>query len=224
VAVFVSPQLTFAQASNVVYVQTNDPTPGQNAVDAFRRDTATGCLTRIGRYPTGGTGMYNFDDRIGPDDHAQEVAISPDRKYLLTVNEGSDSIAVFSINSDGSLTAVNGSPFPSNGIQPASIGFTPDNKVYVVNQNGDPNRPNNVPPNYTGFRLVPGNGRLVPIPFSTVSLPLHSFPTQALVSTDGKFLFGDLFLATAWAGPPAPISCPRLDHCSTPSRWTRMAG
>jgi hypothetical protein len=223
------PQAAFCQATNVVYVQTNDPTPGQNAIDAFSRNTTTGCLTKIGRFPTGGTGVYNFDDRIGPDDHAQEVMISPDRKYLLTVNGGSDTIAVFRINADGSLTAVKGSPFSSNGIHPVSIGITSDNKVYVVNQNGDPNRPNNAAPNYTGFRLVPGNGRLNPIPFSTVNLPAHSSPAQALVSGDG-FLFGDLFLTTPWAGLPGADFLPPfgslLDafHVDANGRLTEVSG
>ena len=108
---------------NVVYVQTNDYTPGRNAIDAFRRDPSTGCLTPIGRYYTGGTGLFNFDDRIGPDDHTQEVIANRDHSLLFTVNGGSDSISVFRIKNDGSLMLLSGSPTASNGVQPVSLGL-----------------------------------------------------------------------------------------------------
>ncbi|HVW86831.1 MAG TPA: hypothetical protein VHB50_19230 [Bryobacteraceae bacterium] len=180
----------------VVYVQTNDYRAGHNAVNAYRRDAA-GCLQLLGSYATGGTGVFNFDDRIGPDDHAQEVIANKDHSLLFTVNGGSDDVSVFNINRDGSLTLAHGSPVNSNGIQPVSLGLSGTDLI-VVNQDGDPNRPGlqtSTHPNYTEFRVVP-NGKLVAIPNSTIELPQMSTPTQALVSPFGVYFFGDLLSGT----------------------------
>lgn len=72
----------------------------------------------------------------------------------------------------------------------------------VVNKgNLEPGQTVGALPNYTGFR-VSGNGRLSPIPHSTVEVIPGSHPTQALISPDGKLLFGvDLF---AFPFPPPP--------------------
>lgn len=175
--------------TETIYVLANDPTPGQNAVLAYQHD-ADDCLQLVGRYLTGGTGFHNPTDRLGPDDNDQGIITSPDGKFLYAVNQGSNSIAVFKIKPDGSLTTVKGSPFPSGGSGPVSIGLAGD-KLYVVNQNENTVQPSTSGhPNYTGFRVDP-NGRLTPIPGSTVTLQLGDTPTQALISPDGRHLFGD---------------------------------
>ena len=184
---------------NIVYVQTNDYTPNQNSIIAYGANNGNACLQEIGRYSTGGTGLFNFDDRIGPDDHAQEVVIDRANRRLLTVNGGSDSIAVFDIKPNGGLAPVSGSPFASNGMQPVSIGLAANGVVYAVNQAGDPTRlPTTALPNYTGFRTQ-ADGSLAPIPGSTFNLPPLSYPTQALTRPDGDVLFGDPFLGRPYA-------------------------
>ncbi len=42
----------------------------------------------------------------------------------LVTNQGSDSIAVFKIQPNGGLQAVTGSPFPSGGMAPRSLGLS----------------------------------------------------------------------------------------------------
>jgi hypothetical protein len=83
-----------------------------------------------------------------------------------------------------------------------SLGLS-GNRLYVVNK-GDQEPGGgggNARPNYTGFRVA-GNGRLRPIPRSTVEVPGGSNPTQALVSPGGHLLFGiDLFRSPF---PPPP--------------------
>jgi 6-phosphogluconolactonase (cycloisomerase 2 family) len=195
-------------ANNVVYVNSNNPNPGQNSILAYRRDPATGCLTLLGSFATGGTGTANPTDALGPDDHDQEIIISPDRRFLFTVNSGSNTVAVFSINADGSLTLVKGSPFPSGGINPVSLGLS-GHTLYVVNQNGDPAQlPNDSLPNYTAFRVA-ANGRLVHLPNSTVEFGADSFPTQALVAPDGSALFGIELFANPYSPQLAPFLPPR---------------
>src|SRR4030095_17001351 len=121
-----------APATNVVYITSNNPTPAENAALAFSRDETNGSLTLLGHFLTGGTGFYNSNERLGPDDSDQELIIDPDRRLLFAVNSGSDTIAVFRIHPDGSLTPAHGSPFPSGGVQPVSLGLS-GNQLYVVN-------------------------------------------------------------------------------------------
>ncbi len=200
-----------ATARNVVYVTSNNPNPGQNSVLAYRRDPANGALTLIGNFLTRGTGVFVADEHLGPDDSDQEVIASPDHQLLFAVNSGSNTIAVFRVNSNASLTHVNGSPFPSGGVQPVSLGLVGKRagedddsiaKLYVVNKgNLEPGQTSGALPNYTGFR-VNRNGHLSPIPHSTVEVVPGSHPTQALISPNGKLLFGvDLF---TFPFPPPP--------------------
>jgi 6-phosphogluconolactonase (cycloisomerase 2 family) len=181
--------------NHVLYVETNDPAPGKNAILAYRINPNDGSLSLLGIFPTRGAGGDDFDNRLGPFDHDQEVILSKDKKLLFAINGGSNTIAVFRVHGNGSLTHVEGSPFSSGGLTPVSVGFAGD-KLYVVNANNNvfPGFvPNNTPANYTGFR-VEENGRLVPIPGSTVEIASDSNPTQANISSVGEFLFGvDLF-------------------------------
>jgi DNA-binding beta-propeller fold protein YncE len=189
-------------ATNVLYVETNDITPGQNAVLAFAR-ASDGSLTPLTGSPfsIGGTGVGNPTQGLGPDDSDQEILASPDHTRLFAVNAGSNTIAVLDIHADGSLTPVSGSPFPSGGIDPVSVGLS-GNFLYVVNQDEDPAQDAGAgSPNYTAF-TVAANGTLTPIPSSTVSAGVS--PSVALVSPDGKILFGSDFLAPLKSMPAQP--------------------
>ncbi len=193
-------------ASNVVYVCSNDSTPGQNGIFAFRRNPSDGGLTPLPGSPflTGGTGDLNPNGALGPSDHDQEVVVSADKRFLFTTNPGSNTIAVMRIRAEGSLRTVAGSPFKSGGIQPISLGLAGD-RLYVVNKNQDANQVSSLElPNTTGFRVLP-DGSLDPIPSSTVCLTAGSSPTQALISGDRAYLFGaDLFSVQWDNGPGAP--------------------
>jgi 6-phosphogluconolactonase (cycloisomerase 2 family) len=182
-------------ASNVVYVLSNNTASNQNAVIAYRRTASTGALTQFGTYLTGGTGHANpTANRLGPNDLDDPLVVAADKKRLFAVNSGSNTVAVFNIATDGALTAVTGSPFPSGGRNPVALGIA-GSRLYVVNKNEDPAQlPNADAPNYTGF-TIGTDGSLAAIPGSTVStLPMVS-PSQALISRDGKLLFGADFLA-----------------------------
>jgi DNA-binding beta-propeller fold protein YncE len=189
-------------ATNVVYVETNDITPGANAVLAFSR-AANGSLTPLPGSPfaTGGTGVGNPTQGLGPDDSDQEIVASPDHTRLFAVNAGSNTIAVLDIHPDGSLSAVAGSPFPSGGISPVSVGLA-GSFLYVVNQDEDPAQDAAAgAPSYTAF-TVGAAGTLTAVAGSTVSAGVS--PSVALVSGDGKLLFGADFLAPLKSVPPQP--------------------
>jgi 6-phosphogluconolactonase (cycloisomerase 2 family) len=180
--------------TNVLYVGSNNHMPGRNSVLAYRRG-ADGSLSFLGEYMTGGTGVANpTRGKLGPNDLDDPIVVNPEHTRMFVVNAGSNTIAVMDINSDGSLTPVAGSPFPSNGRNPVALGLA-GNRLYVVNKNEDPAQlPNDGLPNYTGF-TVESNGRLTPIPGSTVSTIAMASPSQALVSRNGRLVFGADFLA-----------------------------
>lgn len=183
---------------DVVYTQSNIPTENGNSVLGFQRD-AFGTLTPLptSPFPTQGAGIANVPVVVSPlvpttflSD--QEVIVNPEHTRLFTVNSGSSTIAVFDIKKDGSLFPVKGSPFPSGGVEPVSLGLA-DDFLYVVNQNLDPENPTQEAsgflPNYTAFRVTE-KGRLIPLSNSTISVPKGSVPTQALISPNKRLLFG----------------------------------
>jgi 6-phosphogluconolactonase (cycloisomerase 2 family) len=110
-------------------------------------------------------------------------------KTLYAVNGGSNSIAAFAINSDGTLNALRGSPFPSGGRNPVSVGLAKGFLV-VANKALDPNQDfaGDIP-NYTTF-AVKGNGTMRMNPGSSLDLPMGSGPSQALVGERWHLVFG----------------------------------
>lgn len=187
-------------SGEIIYVQNNVPVAGQNAILAYVRGN-DGKLTQLSGSPflTKGKGVGNPEQILGPNDSDNPIIISADRKYLFATNSGSNTIAVFKIYQDGSLVHVPGSPFPSGGINPVSVGLY-DSKLYVVNKNQDPAQPNDGKPNYTVFKIE-GSGALTPIPESTVEVVKGGSPSFAYVPGGKSLLFGADFLAFQ-AEPP----------------------
>jgi 6-phosphogluconolactonase (cycloisomerase 2 family) len=178
----------------IVYVESNDYHDNANAILAYRK-TADGTLTPLAGSPflTHGAGVANPKQVLGPDDSDDPIAISSDGQYLMAVNGGSNTIAVFSINPDGSLIPVPGSPFPSGGQTPCSVAIN-GRFVYVANKSFDPLHTTTQAPNYTTF-TVDGGGRLEEVLGGRVDVPAGSSPSQVVVSNDHRFLFATDFLA-----------------------------
>ena len=180
-------------SEHVVYTETNDVA---NAILAFRRD-AEGRLTLLpgAPFPTGGKGVIDPSFKLGPLDTDQNVLIDHDRRLLFAVNSGSNSISVFRIRlHDGALEPARGSPFPSGGINPVSIGLRGD-QIVIINQDMDPaqNVPGELPSIVT--RHVTEDGRIVKSPDdTTIPLPAGSAPSQALTANDRPFVFDAEFL------------------------------
>lgn len=174
---------------NVVYVESNDP--AGNAIFAFRRHD-DGSLTPLAGspFPAGGTGITPTF-ALGPFNSDQNIIIDSSYTLLFAVNSGSDGVAVFWINGNGSLSPVNGSPFPSGGSNPVSVGLSGDDVLCVVNQDQDPGRPGLFLPDYASFRVTK-QGRLIPIP--TFFVDAGASPSQALVSPDGGLMVRAEFL------------------------------
>ena len=176
-----------AKPNVIVYVCTNNPNANKNAILAYHREN-DGSLTLLASYATEGTGVGNPGQIIGPNDADRDLIVSADKKFLYCVNPGSDTIAVFRIDTDGLLTKVPGSPFACGGSNPVSLALV-NGYLYVVNKSGDPARATTVKPNYTVFKVA-NNGALAPLANSTVEIAAGSSPAIALPSPDGSLLFG----------------------------------
>jgi 6-phosphogluconolactonase (cycloisomerase 2 family) len=178
--------------SEFVYVESNIQSPNGNSIFAFHRDS-DGSLTTVpgSPFPAGGTGVQDQSFVFGPYDSDQNIAIDASGRLLFAVNSGSDTIAVFHINANGSLSPIQGSPFPSGGTNPVSLALRGD-KLIVVNKNGDFAHESALQPNYTVMRVNP-DGSLQPIAGSTVNVSFESSPAQALVVPETNIVFGDDF-------------------------------
>lgn len=97
---------------------------GPNTVEAFSRNTATGLLTYLGSFPTGGNGSKAIQG-------SQAHAVVAKGNLLYAVNSGSDSFSTFRIGSDGRPTWL--ATTPSNGVRPVSIAVH-GNLLFVLNQ------------------------------------------------------------------------------------------
>ena len=119
-------------------------------------------------------------------DADQEIITNPGRTLLFAVNSSSDTIAVFHIHPRGRLTPVAGSPFPSNGKAPSSVGLA-GNTLIVANKAQDGVRDlSSSPANYTSFH-VRADGSLSG-PISSIDVPPGSSPLQAYVTPDRRVL------------------------------------
>jgi 6-phosphogluconolactonase (cycloisomerase 2 family) len=171
--------------SGTVYVESNSKAPDSNEILAFRYQNGVLRPRGIRRYPTGGSGSHDLSNH-GVLDADQEIITNPRRTLLFAVNSSSDTIAIFHIHPGGGLTPVTGSPFPSNGKAPTSLGLA-GSTLIVANKAQDGVRDlTSSPANYTSFH-VRANGSLGP-PISSINVPPGSSPLQAYVTPDRRVL------------------------------------
>jgi len=185
-------------AKDIIYIQTNNSEKGQNAILAYKI-YADGHAIPMTESPflTGGTGLFSSQN-AGSFNSDHEVMITNDKRFLLTVNSGDNTISVFNIQPGGALTLVPGAPFSSNGETPVSIAQW-QQLIIVLNKSNDPVQPSSLPPNYSVFTLG-SNGALTPV--SKMDVRDGISPGQVLASRTGPFVYG----ANTWGfnyTPPA---------------------
>jgi 6-phosphogluconolactonase (cycloisomerase 2 family) len=157
-----------------VYV--NDNTTGANTIGAFDRH-ADGTLTPEPGSPfaAGGAGTGAGLASQGA------LQISPDGRFLIAADAGSNQISVLRIRRDGSLRLVRDGVVSSGGVLPVSVAVH-GHLVYVANAGSGGS-------NYTGFWLH-HDGRLAPVAGSTVALPDAAQPGDVLFNGTGTKLVG----------------------------------
>lgn len=181
------------ELDGTIYVESNQR-DGANSVLAFRYRRGSLRPLDVREYPTGGSGSHDLSN-AGVLDAEQQIVTNAERTLLFAPNAGSDTIAVFRIARDGRLSAVKGSPFPSLGKAPASVGVR-DDELFVANKAQDGVRPLKAEhASYAAFRIAKG-GALTPIA-KPVAVPPNSSPTQTYIPPHG----GNLMIATEESGP-----------------------
>jgi 6-phosphogluconolactonase (cycloisomerase 2 family) len=203
VAVFLLGSLGTGYAQlNLVYVTSNNNATNMNSVAAYSND-GSGNLTPLtgSPYLTGGTGVGGSSAaKSGALDADQEIIINSAGNLLLAVNGHSNSVASFTINSDGTLTTVAGSPFASSGKDPASLGLFDNyltggaSLVTVVNKDADPNQTGGQP-GYVNYSMTSG-GVLTQIHGALIAMPVGSNLSQALPDQALGLMFTDEFKAS----------------------------
>jgi 6-phosphogluconolactonase len=160
----------------VGHTYVNDNAAGANTIAGFDRH-ANGSLTPMPGSPfaIGGAGLGAGLGSQGA------IQASPDHRFLLAVDAGSNQISVLRVNPNGVPTLV-GSPVPSGGVTPVSIAINQFGLTYVANVGAGGS-------NYTGFFLTPF-GRLVPLPYTTVAVPEGSGVGDVLFNSTGDQLVG----------------------------------
>jgi 6-phosphogluconolactonase (cycloisomerase 2 family) len=160
----------------VGHVYVNDNTAGTNTIGVFDR-YADGTLTPHAGSPfaAGGAGTGAGLASQGA------LQISPDRRFLIAVDAGSNQISVLRILPGGSLKPVPGGVVSSGGVLPVSVAIH-GGLVDVANSGTGGS-------NYTAFRLRP-SGRLHLLAGAAVTLPDGSQPGDVLFNSTGRKLVG----------------------------------
>jgi hypothetical protein len=141
----------------VGYTYIDGNTATANTIDGFARH-ADGSVTPLPGSPfaAGGVGLGTGLASQGA------IQATPDGRYLLAVDAGSNQISVLRVTAGGVPVLV-GQPVSSGGVKPVSVAISRTGLVYAANSGAGGS-------GYSGFRLGFG-GSLTPIPGSTVSVP-----------------------------------------------------
>lgn len=142
---YATPASAASGSGGFVYTQTN--AAAGNSVLAYAR-AADGSLSFAASYPTGGLGTGASLGSQG------SLVLTPDNKWLLAVDAGSNQVSVFAVN-PGGLALVDVTA--AQGLMPVSL-TTREGLVYVLNEGGSGS--------ISGFALD-NQGHLTPLAGST---------------------------------------------------------
>ncbi len=142
---------------------------GSNTVSAFAITAATGALTPLGSYPTGGK-------------WPSSIVIEPTGHFVYAGNSsGATSVAAFAIGADGTLTPVPGSPFAVPGA--IVLAVHPAGGVLYMTTGADHR--------IAAYRIDPATGALTAVagsPFWFDNNPAASNMLGLAVHRSGRFL------------------------------------
>jgi hypothetical protein len=185
-----------------VYIDGDITATGQNAVVALVNDGSGNMSPVTGSpFPTGGTGVAGDGDPLHDSqwDSDGEIMANSTGTLLYAVNGHSNDFSGFKINADGSLTLIAGSPFPSGGTQPASIGFKTNalgngvSLMVIANKDSDLFQ-TQTQPNFASFQ-VSASGIPTLNTGGTFPQPAGSSPAQIMtLPSTPSYFFGTLYL------------------------------
>ncbi|MBI4747439.1 MAG: beta-propeller fold lactonase family protein [Acidobacteria bacterium] len=130
-------------------------------------------------FATGGSGTGTFLDAPAP------LALSPDGRFLVAVNPGSNNVSLFSVNQNNGNLTLTGQPAGTTGaipgIQPIGVAISSTNKAYVLFA-GFPGQGGSI----TAFSIT-SNG-LVELSNAARSLSTNAQPFQIAVSPNNDLV------------------------------------
>jgi 6-phosphogluconolactonase (cycloisomerase 2 family) len=104
------------------------------------------------------------------------LALHPSKKFLFVANSEANTISVFNIAGDGTLT-LSGTPTPA-GSGPRSVTLDPAGQYLLVT--------NTISNNVSVFSVDAGSGALSPV---GAPVAVNSGPTEILITPSGKFVY-----------------------------------
>ena len=152
--------------------------------------TSGGEIQGIVRQPNGGaTGLQLGSPTSSGGNSPQGIRVTPDGKFVVVVNQGTNNVSVFSLNATtGTLTEVPGSPF-ATGQQPSPVAIDPTalsglnptiGKFVFVGDTGG---------NSLSAYTIDSAGSLTPVSGTPIPLGDNAQPSSIAVDPSGKFVF-----------------------------------
>jgi 6-phosphogluconolactonase (cycloisomerase 2 family) len=163
--------MQLAPSGNFLYVSLAGGVDGTNNGSVATFSVSGGALTLIGP-------LLPSTDGVNP----YGLAIDPSGTFLYASNYGSNSIAVFTIDSTGSLAQVPGSPINNTFSAPLAMIFDPSGKyLYVANQ---------VSNNVAAYSITSaGLPAALTTSTTTNAFGTESSPSFLVADPTGKYLF-----------------------------------
>jgi len=140
-----------------------------------------GELEGIVRQPNGGaTGVQLGSPTSSSGNSPEGIRVTPDGKFVVVANQGTNNVAVFSLDATtGALTEVPGSPFAS-GSAPGPVAIDPSGKFVFVGDTGG---------NSLSAYMIDPAGSLTPVSGTPISLGNNAQPSSIAVDPAGKFVY-----------------------------------
>ena len=158
-------------------------TPSGDWIGVPFEGTSGGEIAGIGRDPNTGV-ITLLPSPISPTstggDEPGGLRVTPDGKFVVVVNQATNSVSVFSLNSGtGALTEVSGSPFATGNL-PNPVAIDPSGKFVFVGNTGAGS---------LSAYTIDSAGRLTPVTGTPIQLAANSQPSSIAVDPAGKFVY-----------------------------------
>ena len=140
--------------------------PALGSVLQLHINGATGAITQGAQTPTTGNTSPTG------------LALLPSKKFLYAINSRADTISIFNIASDGTLT-LSGTPGPAGGSSPSAAVIDPTGNFLLVT--------NNFTDNVSVFSIDANSGALTPVAGSP--FPANTGPAEILITPSGNFVY-----------------------------------
>ncbi len=154
------------------------PSPGTNH-NAYVSLPAAGSVLLLNI--NGATGAITAGAQTPPaqDTSPTGLALLPSKKFLYAINSSSraNSISIFNVASDGTLTP-SGTPIAAGGVSPSAAVIDPSGKYLLVT--------NSLSDSVSVFSIDAGSGALTPV---GSPVPANANPSEILITPSGKFVY-----------------------------------